>query len=119
MFHFQLSSNIAVGSVKLPLTGNGLAKDGLLQTESRKENRPEQKTFSASKLHKKMKRKNFLWILLTECSKTIFTPSFANTLLSVVFFSHFQEIQRRHYGDFRIFVILNIPRNYCIYSLNR
>ena len=68
----------------LHITEKVLLKDGLLLTIFRKNNRREQKTFAASKLHKKMKRKNFLWILLTECSKNLFAPSFGNTMLYAV-----------------------------------
>ena len=73
----------------MQITEKVLPKDGLLLTNSGKNSRREQKTFSASKLHKKMKLKSFLWILLTECSKTVFTPSFGNTLLYAVLFMQF------------------------------
>ena len=41
--------------------------------------------FRFAKILKKVKRKSFLRILLTEFSKTKFDPSFANTLLYAVF----------------------------------
>ena len=44
------------------------------------------KLFPLTKLHKKRKRKSFLWILQTECSKNLFTPSFGNTMLYAVLF---------------------------------
>ena len=40
------------------------------------------KLFPLTKLIKKRKRKSFLWILLNECSKNIFDPSFGNTMLN-------------------------------------
>ena len=43
--------------------------------------------FQISKLLKKEVWKAFLRILLTEWSETIFTPSFANTMLCAVFFN--------------------------------
>lgn len=66
------------------LTEKVLAKNGLPCKHFQRKTELEQKFFPLAKLLKKWKRKNFLRILLTEFSKTVFTPFFANTLLCAV-----------------------------------
>ena len=72
--------------MKLQVTRKVLLKDGLLITNSERKTAMNKKLFPLTKLQKIWKRKSFLWILLTEYSKKIFTPSFSNTMLYAVLF---------------------------------
>ena len=67
--------------LKYRTTEKVLAKDGLLCRQFQRKTDLNKMLFQISKLHKKRNMKSILRILLTEFSKTIFTPSFANTVL--------------------------------------
>lgn len=64
--------------------GKSIGEERAILQTIPKETEPEQKFFPLTKIQKISYRKNFLRILLNEFSKTVFTPFFANTLLSVV-----------------------------------